>query len=80
MGKAKNNEDKVFQLTEQEFNHLKILNTSLTFHTLKHEIISGFLYSIAHGRLGLDSGVDLQFELDFDNDKRELKVHELPKA
>lgn len=78
MGKAKNNEAQVSELTEQEFNHIKILQTSLAFHTLKDQIMSGFLYSIANGRLGFKSGVDLQFEIDLESDSRELKVTELP--
>lgn len=77
MGKAKNNDAKTFQLSEQEFNHLKILRTSLAFHTLKDQIMSGFLYSIANGRLEFAPDVDLQFEIDLDNDSRELKITKL---
>ena len=78
MGKAKSNEPKVYNLTEQELNHVKILQTALAFHTLKDKIIVGFLYSVAQGRLGISTKNDLQFELNLDEDSPVLKISELP--
>lgn len=64
-----------FILQEDEFNYLMNLQTSSRNSQYEfNRIISGFLYFIAIGRLGYDSGGDLKFELDFDNEKHELKI------
>lgn len=65
-------------LTEIEWNYLKVLNNSLQLHTLKDRIISGFLYYVANTRFGYDKDTNLNFELDLDDDKREIKIRKIP--
>lgn len=78
MGKIKNSGEKKYILTQREFDYLRILNTSLSFHTLKDKIISGFLYYVCNQRLGYGENTNLQFEIDLEDDKRELKLKEIP--
>lgn len=74
MGKAKNSDSKTFTLTDREFNYLKMLAICLNYNTAQQKIISGFLSYVAHNRLGLAEGTDLQFEIDLD---KEEGPHEL---
>ena len=62
------------ELTEQEFNYIKILNSSLQFHTLGQKIISGFLYYVASNRLGYTKDANLQFQIDMATDDRKLTI------
>lgn len=71
-------EPDVFHLTEEEFGYLVGLNFSR--NNIINEfarVMSGFLYYVSTFRLGYDGKTDLKFEVDFDNDKRELKVWKL---
>lgn len=76
--KAANKDYKSFVLTEREFNYLQILNNGLTFHTWKDKIMSGFLYYVCTNRLGYKETANLIFELDFEDDKHELKIRDVP--
>jgi hypothetical protein len=87
MGKAKTTgsseavksyETKVFVLTEQEYNMLKVMNISLQYNTVGQKIISGFIYYICNTKYGYGEHLNLQFEVDFDKDDRELKVSVIP--
>lgn len=79
MGKIKQaNNYKSHILTEREFNYLQILNNGLTFHTWKDKIMSGFLYYVCTNRLGYKEDVNLIFEMDFEDDKHELKIRNVP--
>ena len=79
MGKAKQQQQDgtVHQLKKQEFDYLKILNTALTYNILKDKIISGFLYTLCNNRLGYPDDMNLQFEIDLEDDKMELKVRQI---
>ena len=78
MGKIKNSENGKHKLTEREFNYLKLLNSALTFHTLKDRLISGYLYYICNSRFGYGENINLLFEIDLDSDEMELIVKEVP--
>lgn len=85
MGKLKdeslqtNTEDiQQHKLTEAEVNYLRLLNLSLTYHTMGQKILSGFLYYVCTNRLGYKDGVNLQFEFDFGKDDNILTVKLLP--
>jgi hypothetical protein len=78
MGKAKQNDAKTYDLTEQEWNYIKILSTCLVYHILKDKIISGFLYHVAQARFGYKPDTNLQFEIDLDKEERQIKITELP--
>jgi hypothetical protein len=80
MGKAKQQQEEVqvHTLKKQEFDYLKILNTALTYNVLKDKIISGFLYTLCNNRFGYPDDMNLQFELDLEDDKMELKVRQIP--
>lgn len=67
------------ELTEQEYNMLKVMNVALQYNTAGQKLISGFIYYVCNSRLGYGDDVNLQFEIDFDKDDRILKVSELPK-
>lgn len=78
MGKAKEQQDvQVHQLKKQEFDYLKILNTALTYNILKDKIISGFLYTLCNNKFGYPDDMNLQFEIDLEDDKMELKVRQI---
>ena len=74
MGKIKQATDQTHELTEQEYNILKLMNEALRYNVAGNKIISGFLYYICVSRLGYEDGADLQFEIDFEKDDRELKI------
>lgn len=78
MGKIKNN-DNTHILSEREFDYLKILNLAMHYNVLKDKVLSGYLYYVCTTRFGYAEDTNLQFEIDLDQDTRELKVHELPK-
>lgn len=70
--------DNAHQLTEREFNYIKILNLALQYSVLKDKAISGFLYYICHSRFGYRDDDNLIFEIDLENDAMELKVKKVP--
>lgn len=80
MGKLKKQEDdiKTYTLTEREYDYLKVLNLATQFSTLRDKIISGFLYYVCNSRFGYSEEVNLVFEIDLEDDKREMKVREIP--
>jgi CRISPR/Cas system-associated protein endoribonuclease Cas2 len=79
MGKAKQGKDiKTYELTEKEFNYIKILNLALQFNELKNKIFSGFLYYVCNSRLGYNETQNLLFEVDLEDEKRQLKVQIIP--
>lgn len=74
MGKIKQANDKTHELTEQEYNMLKLMNEALRYNVAGSKIISGFIYYICSSRLGYEDGANLQFEIDFDKEDKLLKV------
>jgi hypothetical protein len=64
----------VHELTDQEYNYIKMLNLTLQYHTFSTKLMTGFLYYVCTTRLGYKNGVDLQFELDFAKDDKQLTV------
>jgi hypothetical protein len=80
MGKIKHSEKngKTHVLTEREINILKTLNLALNLNTLKDKCFSQFLYYICTARFGYSETANLMFEIDLDNEKRELVVKEIP--
>jgi hypothetical protein len=78
-----NNDEKKFELTSYEFSYLKDMNNVLLFHTLRSNLISGFLTYIATTRLGfttIPEGYALQYEVDLKSDtNKELIVRTVPK-
>lgn len=80
MGKIKEqkNETKEYELTEREWNYVKLLNVFLNYNTEKNRLISGFLYYLCNTRFNYPETVNLVFETDLDDDKRILKVKEIP--
>lgn len=83
MGSIKNkaNEpDKAHELTEAEFNYVMNINQAKQNHAQEYNrVMSAFLKYLAVDRFGYASDDDLQFELDFEDKKRILKVTKLPK-
>lgn len=77
MGKLKNSKAKEYELTDNEFNLLKIINAGLQYSTLRDKSVSGLLYLICHNRLDYPAEVNLMFEIDLDEDKGLLKVTEV---
>jgi len=83
MGSIRNtsdNKEQTHELTEDEFNY--VLNVNQAKANIVGEynrVISAFLKYIASARLGYAPDQDLQFELDFNNTKRQLKVTKIPK-
>lgn len=79
MGRIKSGSDNITHiLTEREINYLKILNLALSYNTMKDKIISGFLYFVCHSRFGYEEDKNLIFEINLEDEKRELKVREIP--
>lgn len=76
--KSKKQTEKTHILTGREWNYLKILTSSLMFHTWKDKIISGFLYEVCNLRFRYPEDCNLIFEIDLDDDKQQLKVREVP--
>lgn len=77
----KSDDEKTFTLTDYEFNYLKDMQNVLLFHTLRSNLISGFLTYIASTRLGytqIREGYALQYELDLKGDDHTLTVKEVP--
>lgn len=66
------------KLTDSEANYLRLLNLSLQYHTLSGKIMSGYLYYVCTQRLGYKSGINLQFEFNFDTPENVLIVKMLP--
>lgn len=63
-----------FTLTDQEHAYLKFLQQVRVDSAVSHnKTMSGFLSYIASSRLGYGD-VDLQFELDLEDEKKELKI------
>lgn len=77
VGKIKKS-NKTYTLSEREFNYLKILNLALQFSTLKDKAISGFLYYVCNSRFGFKEDQNLIFEIDLEDDKKQLHVKEIP--
>lgn len=76
---TKDSEDvAVHELTSQEYNYIKLLNLTLTYHTMGNKIMSGFLYYISSTRLGYKEGTNLQYEIDFEKDDGMLTVKLMP--
>lgn len=78
MGKLKQSTSKQYNLSEKEFNYLKLLNIALVYNELKNKCISGYLYQICHLRFGYKEDQNLQFEIDLEKDNGVLEVRELP--
>jgi hypothetical protein len=79
--KKNEGEDKTFTLTDYEFKYIRDLNQALALHTLRGQIISGFLTYVATTRLGYSSirdGYMLQYEVDPSKEDHTLIVREVP--
>jgi hypothetical protein len=61
-------------LSEREWQYVKLLNVALEFHTLKDQLITGFLVLICTERLDYPKDINLAFNMDLGNDSRELSV------
>src|ERR1700752_83094 len=84
MGSIKNknldSQEKSHTLTEAEFN--SVMNLNVAKQNIINDLnkaISSYLKGIASTRLGYEYDTDLQFELDFADEKHILKITELPK-
>lgn len=79
MGSIKNtNKDTAHELTEAEFNY--VMNVNQAKQNIVQEynrVMSAFLNYVAKSRLGYAEDQDLQFELDFADNSRTLKVTKL---
>jgi hypothetical protein len=78
-------EAKEFSLTDYEVQYLKDLNQILMFHTLRGNIISGFITYVCTTRLGynqLPEDKALQYDLDsvVKGKDNKLKVKMIPKS
>ena len=74
---AENTKDSVkeYQLEEAEFNYLMNINDAKNNNAQEYNrVMSAFLHYIASSRLGYAASTDLQFELDFADEKRNIKV------
>lgn len=81
MGKAKaaaKTNTQTHELSESEYNMLKLMNVALQYNVAGQKIISGFIYYVCNSRFGYEDGVNLQFEIDFDKDDKQLLVTTLP--
>lgn len=77
MGSIKNNTSNAapHELTEEEFNY--IMNVNKAKENIVQEynrVLSAFMHYISCSRMGYDSKDDLQFEIDFTDEKRILKI------
>ena len=77
MAKIKKQEREI-QLTERQFNYVKLLNIALNYNELKNRIISGYFYEICIIN-GYPEDQNLAFEIDLDANDMILKVKEIPK-
>lgn len=82
MGSIKNSSDgpQSHTLTEDEFNY--VMNINQAKQSISQEytrVMSSFLHYVSSSRLGYSPQDDLQFEVDFTDEKRELKVTRLPR-
>lgn len=78
--KKQSQDTQTHTLSEQEFNY--VMNIQSAKQNVMEEynrVISAFLKYVTSERLGYKPEDDLQFELDFSNNKHELKVTILPK-
>lgn len=82
MARIKDKADfKEFNLSESEFEYIKAANIARNrVFEEQGRVLSAFLYYLAGTRFGYKTGTDLQFELDFDDPKRILKIKEVPTA
>lgn len=70
-----NNDGQKHELTDQEFQYLKAMNDARQrIYGEQGQTISAFLYYVAGSRLGYADSKELQFEMDFDDPKHELKI------
>lgn len=81
MGSIKNNSAKKndsHQLTDEEMNYLINLNAAKQNIIKEYDrVMSAFLHYLASSRFGYDSTDDLQFEMDFADQSRTLKISKL---
>ena len=64
-----------YTLTEGEFNYAMNVNAAKQGVMNEYNrVLSAFLHYVSSSRLGYDSNEELQYELDFSNKKRELKI------
>jgi hypothetical protein len=78
--KNKTNDEQSHTLTETEFNVVMNLNVAKqTALEQMNRAISTYLKGVCSTRLGYTAEEDLQFELDFANEKHELKITRFPK-
>lgn len=74
------NPEQEHTLTEAEFNYVMNINQAKQGVVAEYNrVMSAFLKYVASDRLKYSAEDDLQFELDFSDEKRVLKVKKLPK-
>lgn len=78
--KTDNEDIKSHQLTDHEAAYLRLLNMSLSYHTLRNDILTYFLMYICTTRLGYPEGANLQFEFDFEKTDNVLIVRVIADA
>lgn len=67
------------ELKEEEFNYVVNINTAKQNVSAEYNrVMSAFLKYITVSRLGYEPEDNLQFELDFADEKRTLKITKLP--
>ena len=82
MGKIKKadqeSQGKMHELSEREYNYIKLVNISCQFNVYKYKIISGFLYEVCNKRFGYPEEQNLVFEIDLEKEDKMLIVREIP--
>lgn len=78
MGSIKANKTDSQQLTEEEFNYVMNINQAKQGVANEYNrVLSAFLNYVAKSRMGYKPEQDLQFELDFSDKSRTLKITKL---
>lgn len=72
--KGSNEDIQQHKLLTSELNYLQLLNLSLQYHTFGQKILSGFLYYVCTQRLGYKDGVNLMFEMNFEDGMLTVKL------
>lgn len=79
MARIKDKDFKDFTLTEAEFEYIKAAHVARNrVYEEQGRVLSSFLYYVAGSRLGYKTGQNLEFQVDFEDNKRTLKIKELP--
>lgn len=72
-----NEPDMSATILDSEFKYLMSTNFMINqISDLLRQIMSGYLYNIATSRLGYEGDKNLRFELDFEDENKQLKIWE----